>query len=113
MSWWIARPNSAEPGGDAVRRPALEDRAGVSGSGLGQLLGMSKSLATWAASPRSPFALILPVMNIIIGLPSPETTFRKTTGSMVMASLGSRTGWLVTVQAPFSITVSYVSVLPP
>ena len=88
-----------------IARKAVEGRSRHPGR-RHQAFGMSKSLATWAANARSPLALILPVMNIIIGLPSPETTLRNVTGSMVMASLGSRVARLATVQAPFSITVS-------
>ena len=45
-----------------------------------------------AARPRSPLAFSLPVMNIIIGLPLPETTLRKSTGPTVMASFGVLVG---------------------
>ena len=57
-----------------------------------QAFGMSNRLAMLAARPRSPFAFSLPVMNIITGLPPPETILRNSTGPMVRASFGSCCG---------------------
>src|SRR5262249_28030885 len=57
--------------------------------GHDQALGMSKSWGMLAARPRSPLAFSLHVMNIIIGLPLPETILRKSTGPTLTASFGS------------------------
>src|SRR3954453_23801958 len=54
-----------------------------------QAWGMSKKFATLAASPRSPLALILPVMNIMTGLPLLVMTLVKSTGDMARDSVES------------------------
>src|SRR5437764_139172 len=73
---------------------------------------MSNRLAMLAASPRSPLAFSLPVMNSVTGLALPVTTLRKSTEPRLSASFGSCSGFGDSAQAPSAMTSSYVSAPP-
>src|SRR5205814_9597155 len=77
-----------------------------------QAFGISNRFWMFAARPRSPLAFSLPVMNIITGLPLPETTLMKSTGATVTASFGSCSGVGDRTHLPSAMTSSYVSVPP-